>query len=105
MTAPIQQTITLLSQVLLTSMLLPVIVFLISAPVIMTGSISAMSISVIAVYASLLIISHAIGMRSMLRSSRSIAMLIPTVLVADGAAILAGMNWYGTAIVDMLFKL
>ncbi|WP_127531955.1 hypothetical protein [Paenibacillus kobensis] len=103
MAVPIQDTIALLAHLLSASALLPMIMFLISIPVILTGSISALSVTGIAVYASLFILSYAIGMRTMTRESRTIAMVIPTVLVADGAAMLAGMNWYGHGAVILHF--
>lgn len=94
----------MLSQLVLSSILMPVIVYL-SVPVMMTGSLSGMSASVIAVYASLLILSHAIGIRVMKRNAEALAIIIPTVLVADAAAMLVGMNWYGTTVIDLLIKM
>ncbi|MWC27311.1 hypothetical protein [Paenibacillus sp. MMS18-CY102] len=68
---------------------------LIIPSVLSTGSLSAISVSSIAVYASLLIMSHAIGMRSMARMPRSLVMIIPTVLIADAAVMLIGFHSYG----------
>lgn len=104
MSLSLHHAMAVLMQLVLSSILMPVIVYL-CAPVVMMGSLSTMSASVIAVYASLLILSHAIGIRVMKRNAQALAMIIPTVLVADAAAMLIGMNWYGTTVIDMLIKM
>ncbi|GMK38148.1 hypothetical protein PCCS19_12020 [Paenibacillus sp. CCS19] len=104
MSFPLHHAMAVMCQLVLSSILMPVIVYL-CAPVMMTGSLSTISASVIAVYASLLILSHAIGIRVMKRNAHALAMIIPTVLVADAAAMLVGMNWYGTTVIDLLIRM
>lgn len=82
--------------------LIPILFALIVPSVLSTGSLSAISVSSIAVYASLLIMSHAIGMRSMARMPRSLVMIIPTVLIADAAVMLIGLHGYGQGVASLI---
>ncbi|EFM09145.1 hypothetical protein PaecuDRAFT_4148 [Paenibacillus curdlanolyticus YK9] len=84
--------------------IIPILFALIVPSVLSTGSLTAISVSSIAVYASLFIMSHAIGMRSMARMPRSLVMIIPTVLIADAAVMLIGIHGYGQEVASLTLR-
>ncbi|PWW08468.1 hypothetical protein DFQ01_101190 [Paenibacillus cellulosilyticus] len=94
------------SQLLLSSMLLPVLLFFISGPIIENTPLSSLSIVIIAAYALLLIASHVFSLQTMstTRKSLYVAIFILASIAADGAAMLAGMNVYGTQLLEFLFN-
>lgn len=100
-----RQSAVILSQLLLSSLLLPVLIYLISGPILQDDSIPTGSAIVISIYATMLVASHVIGIKMMSRHYVSFAIFILASIAADGAVMLAGMNIYGTQIVDLLFKL
>jgi hypothetical protein len=87
-------------------MLLPVLVLLISGPILQAASLSSLSIVIIATYALLLIASHVLSMLMMStgRKLLYVAIFILASIAADGAAMLAGMNIYGTQLLQLLLN-
>jgi hypothetical protein len=106
MTALSRRSSVVLVQLLLSSMLLPVLVFLISGPILQAASLSSLSIVIIAAYALLLITSHVLSMLMMStgRKILYVAIFILASIAADGAAMLAGMNIYGTQLLQLLLN-
>jgi hypothetical protein len=106
MTALSRRSSVVLVQLLLSSMLLPVLVFLISGPILQAASLSSLSIVIIAAYALLLIASHVLSMLMMStdRKILYVAIFILASIAADGAAMLAGMNIYGTQLLQLLLN-
>ncbi|MBD3920708.1 hypothetical protein H8B09_18225 [Paenibacillus sp. PR3] len=100
-----RQSAVILIQLLLSSLLLPVLIYLISGPILEDGSIPTASAIVLSIYATLLTASHVVGMKLMSRHYISLAIFILASIAADGAVMLAGMNVYGTQVVEFLFKL
>ncbi|GMK38146.1 hypothetical protein PCCS19_12000 [Paenibacillus sp. CCS19] len=100
-----RQSVVILSQLLLSSLLLPVLIYLISNLILRGNAISPVSTVILSFYATLLAASHVAGMKMMSRHPLSFTIFILASIAADGAVMLAGMNVYGTQIVDFLFKL